>query len=274
MGTTVGVVGTGNMGTALIRGWLRACEPEVTFIVYDIIPERVEALTMDGRVSAAATLDDVACADVILLVVKPKDLPAVLGRLRPRLSKDKLIISSAAGVTLESVRAAAGPEPAVFRIMPNIGVELGEGVVAVAAEGGTSADMLARVTSLLAPLGLIEVVGEDLFDAVTAASGSSIAFLALALEGMEDGAVQAGMPRPSARAFVRQTVLAGAMLLRQHPGSAADIKDQVSSPAGTTIAGLAALEEAGVRGAFMRAIEQATARGRAMRDAARPRVLE
>lgn len=274
MGTTVGVVGTGNMGGALVRGWLRACEPEVTFLIYDVIPDRVEALATDERVAAAATLDEVAGADVILLVVKPKDLPDVLGRLSPRLAKDTLIISSAAGVTLESVRAAAGPEPAVFRIMPNIGVELGEGVVAVAAETGTSADMLARVTDLLTPLGLVEVVGEELFDAVTAASGSSIAFLALALEGMEDGAVQAGMPRASARAFVRQTALAGAMLLRQHPGSAADIKDQVSSPAGTTIAGLAALEDAGVRGAFMRAIEQATARGRAMRDAARPRVLE
>jgi len=274
MGTTVGVVGTGNMGGALVRGWLRACEPEVTFLIYDVIPDRVEALATDERVAAAATLDEVAGADVILLVVKPKDLPDVLGRLSPRLAKDTLIISSAAGVTLESVRAAAGPEPAVFRIMPNIGVELGEGVVAVAAETGTTADMLARVTDLLTPLGLVEVVGEELFDAVTAASGSSIAFLALALEGMEDGAVQAGMPRASARAFVRQTALAGAMLLRQHPGSAADIKDQVSSPAGTTIAGLAALEDAGVRGAFMRAIEQATARGRAMRDAARPRVLE
>ena len=121
---------------------------------------------------------------------------------------------------------------------------------------------------------LVELMGEDLFDAVTAASGSSIAFLALALEGMEDGAVRAGLPRSTARAFVRQTALAGALLLRGHEGSAADIKDQVSSPAGTTIAGLAVLEDSGVRGAFLRAIEEAAERSREMGEAARRKPLE
>ena len=158
--------------------------------------------------------------------------------------------------------------------MPNLGVELGQGVVAVATETTTKAEVTARVLELLAPLGLVELVTEDLFDAITAVSGSSIAFLALALEGLEDGAVRAGLPRATARAFVRQTALAGSLLLQRHPGSAADIKDQVSSPAGTTIAGLAVLEDAGVRGAFLRAVEEAAERSRAMRDAARPRVLE
>ncbi len=274
MGTTVGVIGTGNMGGALVRGWLRCADSPLTFLVYDVITERVEALAEDARVTVAGSVDEVAAADVILLVVKPKDVGSVLAGLRPRLGEDKIVVSSAAGVALETVRAAAGPAPAVFRIMPNLGVEVGEGVVAVAAEPGAAPETVAAVCALLDPLGLVQVVGEDLFDAVTAASGSSIAFLALMLEAMEDGAVRAGLPRPTARAFIRQTALAGALLLRQHEGSAADIKDQVSSPAGTTIAGLAALEDAGVRGALMRAVEQAAERGRALRDAARPRVLE
>jgi len=105
-----------------------------------------------------------------------------------------------------------------------------------------------------------------MFDAVTAASGSSIAFLALALEGMEDGAVKVGMPRATARAFVRQTALGTALLLQRYAGSAADIKDQVSSPGGTTIAGLAVLEDMAVRSAFLRAIEAATERSRGMRN--------
>ncbi len=275
MGTIVGVVGTGNMGAALVRGWLRASDSDVSFLVYDVVPERVDELALDDRVRAAASVEDLAReAQVILLVVKPKDTGKVLERMRPYFDEGKIVVSSAAGVAIDSVRSDAGNVPSVFRIMPNLGVELGQGVVAVATETTTNAEVTARVLELLAPLGLVELVTEDLFDAITAVSGSSIAFLAVALEGLEDGAVRAGLPRATARAFVRQTALAGSLLLQRHPGSAADIKDQVSSPAGTTIAGLAVLEDAGVRGAFLRAVEEAAERSRAMRDAARPRVLE
>ena len=139
----------------------------------------------------------------------------------------------------------AGPRPSVFRLMPNLGVELGEGVLALSTEQGTSPAVTRSVRTLFEDLGFVELLPEELFDAVTAASGSSIAFLALALEGMEDGAVKVGMPREFARAFVRQTALATSLLLQRYPGSAADIRDQVSSPGGTTIAGLAVLEDQG-----------------------------
>jgi pyrroline-5-carboxylate reductase len=158
--------------------------------------------------------------------------------------------------------------------MPNLGVELGEGVVAISHEPGIAPEAVDSVQALLDCLGVVEVLPEDMFDAVTAVSGSSIAFLALALEGMEDGAVRVGMPRSTARSFVRQTALATALLLQRYPGSAADIKDQVSSPGGTTIAGLAVLEDKGVRGAFLRAIGEATERSRSMRDTGPRPVVE
>jgi pyrroline-5-carboxylate reductase len=275
MGTIVGVVGAGNMGAALVRGWLRASGGHVSLLIYDVVQERVDELALDDRVRAAASLEELAReAQVILLVVKPKDTGEVLERLRPHLDEGKIVVSSAAGLALDSIRSGAGNAASVFRIMPNLGVEMGQGVVAVATETVTKAEITERILELLAPLGLVELMTEDLFDAITAVSGSSIAFLALALEGLEDGAVRVGLPRPTARAFVRQTALAGSLLLQRHPGSAADVKDQVSSPAGTTIAGLAVLEDAGVRGAFLRAVEEAAERARALRDAARPRALE
>jgi pyrroline-5-carboxylate reductase len=275
MATIVGVVGAGNMGGALVRGWLRTPDPELSFLVYDVAENRTRDLACLDCVSVASSLEELGRqSKFIVVVVKPKIIPSVLQALRPLLDETKVLISSAAGVPLETIRANAGPGPAVFRVMPNLGVELGEGVLAISHEPGTAAEVVDSVQVLFENLGVVEVLSEELFDAVTAVSGSSIAFLALALEGMEDGAVRVGMPRSTARTFVRQTALAAALLLQRYPGSAADIKDQVSSPGGTTIAGLAALEDRGVRGAFIRAIEEATERGRSLRDTGPRPVIE
>lgn len=271
MGIIVGVVGAGNMGAALVRGWSRAADAGISVLVYDVIQERAAELASNSRVTVAASAGELAHeAQVVLVAVKPKDVVTVLEDIRGRLGKGTIVVSAAAGVTVAALRKAAGAGPAVFRIMPNLGVELGEGVVAVATEPDTSPEAAAVVGTLLAPLGLVESIPEEQFDAVTAVSGSSIGFLALVLEGMEDGAVRTGMPRTTARAFIRQTVLAGALLLQRHTGSAADVKDRVSSPAGTTIAGLATLEDYRVRAAFVRAIEQAAERSRCLQDAGRP----
>jgi hypothetical protein len=142
---------------------LRDPDPGLSLLIYDVIQDRVDELTVQDCVSSAASLDDLARqADVILLVVKPKEIGKVLERLHSHLGGDKIVISSAAGVTVDSVRAAAGPAAAVFRIMPNLGVELGEGVVAVATEPETAPETTDFVLRLLAPLGLVELVGEDL----------------------------------------------------------------------------------------------------------------
>ncbi len=275
MGTTVGVVGAGNMGSALVRGWLRSPDPGLSLLVYDVEEERAQDLACVDCVTVASSLEDLGRrSQFIIVVVKPKVTAGVLEALSSVLDEDKTVISSAAGITLEQIRAAAGPEPFIFRLMPNLGVELGEGVLALSTERGTPDDIIDQVQALFEPLGVVDILTEELFDAVTAVSGSSIAFLALALEGMEDGAVRVGMPRATARTFVRQTALAAALLLQRYPGSAADIKDQVSSPGGTTIAGLAVLEDRGVRGAFVRAIEEATEKGRSLRDTGTRPVVE
>jgi pyrroline-5-carboxylate reductase len=275
MSTTIGVVGTGNMGSALVLGWSRSSDPELSLLVYDVIDERARELAEHEHVDVASSLGDMAQrAQIIVVVVKPKDTPGVLNALEPFLKEGQVVVSAAAGVSLEGLRAAVGPKPWLFRIMPNLGVELGQGVVALSPSPGTPAEVISDTQALFGCMGVAEVLSEDMLDAVTAASGSSIAFLALAIEGMEDGAVRMGLPRATARAFIRQTAMATAMLLLRYPGSAADIKDQVASPGGTTIAGIAALEDKGVRGAFLRAIEEATERSRALQDTGPSPVVE
>jgi pyrroline-5-carboxylate reductase len=147
--------------------------------------------------------------------------------------------------------------------------EPGQGAVALAAEPGTAAIVVESVKTALGWIGPVEVMAEDALDAVAALALGGAAFLCEALQGMEDGAVRDGLPRDTARAFAHQTMLATALLLRDHPGSPADLKDQVASPGGTTIAAIASLEDAGVRGAFIRAVQQAAAGVRGQIDSAR-----
>jgi pyrroline-5-carboxylate reductase len=291
MATTVGVVGTGDAGSALVRGWLRSCAPQVQVFVHEItgtstadltegragqsVKELVEDVALREGVPIAASFRELAArCDVILASVETRDALAVLEALRPDLSADKIVLSSAAGIGLDRLRAALGPGPALFRIACNRGVELGEGVVVLSAEPGTPDAVVERTKTLFAGLGVVELLPEDSFDAAAAVAGSSITLLGVALEGVEDGAVKAGLPRQTARAFVRQTALATALLLQSHPGSPADLKDQVASPGGTTIAGLAVLEDLGVRGAFMRAVRHSAERDRHGEDADRSPVVE
>jgi pyrroline-5-carboxylate reductase len=263
----IALVGVGNMGSALVRGFLR--DPYVDgLVVYDREQARVDSLVGAlgddaGRVVPAASVQEAAHdAEVIVLSVKPEDVPAALRAVGAGLGDGRSVVSTAAGVTLERLRADVDAPCALLRAMPNLAVAYGEGVVALAPEEGTPPETVARVEHLLAGLGLVKVLSEHHFDAVTALTGSGPGFLALVLEGLEDGGVLAGLPRDVARAFVQQMALGAARLLQEESLSAATLKDRVSSPGGTTIAGLAILEDRGVRGALLRAVQAATERGR------------
>jgi pyrroline-5-carboxylate reductase len=162
-----------------------------------------------------------------------------------------------------------GSRPALYRIMPNLAVAIGEGVVALAPDDEEDIGRAEEMKELLSCLGTVEILPERYFDVVTAVAGSGPGFLAVVIEGLEDGAVRSGLSREVARAFVRQTALGAALLLMESTASAAELKDRVSSPGGTTIAGLAVLEDRGVRGALVRAVEAATDRGKQLRTEAR-----
>lgn len=268
--STIGIIGAGNMGGALVRGLLAGTPERTVFLVSDADAARAAEVAewSPGRVSARADASEVvAGSDLLLVSVKPQDMPPLLAQLSSHLRPGTPVVSTAAGVTLARLRESAGPSPLLFRIMPNLAVAVGEGVVALAAEEGLAdagavEGHLHALRSLFGCLGVVEFLGERYFDVVTAVTGSGPGFLALVLEGLEDGAVRAGLPRQVARAFVRQTAAGTAKLLQEGTSSAAELKDRVSSPGGTTIAGLAVLEDRGVRGALLRAVEAAADRGR------------
>jgi len=268
--TTVGVVGAGNMGAALVKGWLRSEEAGADLVVWDKVEAAARGLPASARLTVAASLGDLAArADVVLIVVKPKDSGEVFGAIAGDLGEGRIVISSMAGVTIETMRAALGPGPVLFRIMPNLGVELGAGAVALAAEPGAGEAEVAAVTKLLEPLGYVEAVPEELLDVVTAVSGSGPAFLALAMESLEDGAVAAGLSRAAARIMVREAALEIAGLLPGHADSPGGLRESLLAGGDLERAALDVVQDREVRAAFRRAVEAALDRSRRLRQGGR-----
>jgi pyrroline-5-carboxylate reductase len=263
---TIGVIGTGNMGSALVRGWSRASIPGARLLVWDKVPSALQRLAgREGVALAASPAQLVAEAAFVIVVVKPKDADEVLRSIAPLLRDDQIVISSMAGVELKQIRRMSGPRPALFRVMPNLGVELGAGTIAVAAEPGASRDTERLVIDLFRVLGLTVAVPEDMLDAVTAVSGTGPALLAIALEGLEDGGVAAGLPRSFARTFARRAMLGAARILVAGDESEGELQGRLSPCGDPLHDGLDVLEERGVRLAFQQAVEAASERARQMR---------
>jgi pyrroline-5-carboxylate reductase len=262
MATAVGLVKSCTGGSTLADVWPRdAGRPDIS--------------GLDVILSPPATLQEVAKrSSLIILELSADELGAMLPSLGASVSPGAAVVSTNAAASLELMRFLVGPGPALFRAVVPLGTEPGEGVAALVPEPGTAAEPIERVRGALEWIGLVELVSEETLDAVAALALGGAAFMCKAVEGLEEGAVHAGLPRETARSFTRQTALATALLLREHSGSPADLKDQVASPGGTTIAALATLEDAGVRGAFIRAVQRSAAGIRGRRDAARPGVIE
>jgi pyrroline-5-carboxylate reductase len=268
---TIGVIGTGSMGSAFVKGWLLTPKVGIEIVVWDKVSASYQPLLASEIVTPAGSLADlVGKADVILVVVKPKDAGELLKSIAGLLRSDQIVISAMAGLTLEWMRGVLGPGPELYRMMPNLGVELGVGAVALSAEPGVLETRTRTVVGLLEPLGLVEVVPEDMMDAVTAVSGSGPAFLALVVESLEDGAVAAGLPRTAARALVRQAAVATAKLLPLYSDSPGELRAHLAASSGMDQTGVDVLEDREVRSAFRRAVEVAMDRSRQLRSASRP----
>jgi pyrroline-5-carboxylate reductase len=212
-------------------------------------------------------------SNVVLLALPADEIPGALVSLRGA-GQGTAVISTCPGVSLKLLRSQLGLGPALFRAVIPVGTGPGEGVVVLAAETGTATGAIEKVRESLASIGVTEMVSEEALDAAAALGLGGPAFICSALQGMEEGAVRAGLPTETARSFTHRTALATALLLQEHAGSPADLKDQVASPGGTTIAALAVLEDAGVRGSFIRAVERTAVETRTRRDATRPGVVE
>jgi pyrroline-5-carboxylate reductase len=197
----------------------------------------------------------------VFLAVKPQQAAAACRDIASSLAADAVIVSIVAGLTTQALAELTG-RTRIVRVMPNTPCLVGRGVSAVCRTPDVPAAEAARVVELLASVGRVHEVEESLLDGVTGLSGSGPGFVALVVEALADGGVKAGLPRQLALALATETLSGTAALLDQTGEHPAQIKDRVSSPGGTTIAGLAVLEQRGVRGALIEAVVTAAARAR------------
>jgi len=263
-GKRVGFVGGGNMGEALIRGLLGAGKvPAEHIAVTDVRAERTDQLARQfGIVAHADNLRLVRESDVVILAVKPQIMAAVLAEIAPAVGSRHLLVSIAAGVATATIRTALGRDARIIRVMPNTPALVLQGAAAVARGTGLAPDDLATAEEIFGAVGRVVVLDEDQLDAVTGLSGSGPAYVAIVIEALADGGVRVGLDRATALTLATQTVLGAARLLAETGMHPAALKDMVSSPGGTTIAGIAALEEGGLRTTLIQAVERATQRSR------------
>lgn len=249
---TIGFIGAGNMGGALIRGACRRTDP-AGVLIYDHHREKLDALTAQTGCAAAESAGEVAGhCDILMLCVKPQVLAETVEEIKPFLHTN-LIVSIAAGVTLEAMRKLLGEGPMV-RVMPNTPAAIGKGVLLTAFDPSVDEVYREKLTALLSPCGAVEAVTERELDEGSALSGCGPAFAYLFLEALADGGVQIGLSRQKAQRYAAQTLLgAAAMVLEtgEHPGA---LKDAVCSPGGSTIMGVAELEKRAFRAAAAQAV--------------------
>ena len=263
--TRIAVVGGGRIGEALIAGLREAGTPASDIVVIEAVQARADELAKKYNILSTGL--DIGCegADVIVVAVKPNDVPAVVDRIGDAISDsvhESIVVSLAAGVptqTLENRLSAGSP---VVRVMPNTAMLVGKGVSAICKGRFAKDEHLEQVRTIMESVGVVVVVTEAQMDAVTAGSGSGPAYFFLLAEAMVDAGVEQGLPRDVAHALAAGTALgAGAMLAAGEDGPG-QLRYNVSSPGGTTAAAIRRLEAGGLRAAVADAVEGAATRSR------------
>lgn len=267
---TIGFLGTGNMAEALIKGLLSAglVKPEQ---IWGSEPRASRCQFLREQYGINMTthnIDVVRRANLVVLSVKPQVLLGVMDEVSPHLKPRCLCVSVAAGVPLQVLEAHLPKETRIIRVMPNTPALVGAGATAIAASTSASPADVKLAEKMFGAVGFTVVMDEEQLDAVTGLSGSGPAYMFLVIEALSDAGVKVGLSRYNALALAAHTVLGSAKLLLktgQHPGH---LKDMVTSPGGTAIAGLHTLEEGGLRTTLMNAVEAATRRSRELGEIA------
>jgi len=259
---TIGFIGAGQMARALAQGFQVAeLVPGERIFAWDPVADAGQGFVklVRGAGLVASNAEVVRRADVIFLAVKPQSMPAVMAELAGKVGPEKLVVSIAAGITIGRLSEGLKTNR-VIRVMPNTPALVGHGASAYALGSGATAADGELVGKLVGAVGRAFVVDEKLLDAVTGLSGSGPAFVYVMIEALADGGVRMGLPRDVAAALAAQTVRGAAEMVLATGEHPAVLKDKVASPGGTTIAGLKALEDRGLRGALIAAVEAATTR--------------
>lgn len=262
----LGLIGCGKMGGALLRGVEQALgKSGLNVALSDVVPEAVEALRkcLTCKTTAGTPAEVAAASDVIILAVKPGDMKALCESLA-QVKGSRLYLSIAAGISLTNLELWLGDKQRVIRSMPNTPALVGIGAAAFARGSKATPKDSALAIKILGAVGTADEVSEKLLDAVTGLSGSGPAYVYTVIEALADGGVLMGLPRATALRLAAQTVAGAAEMVlttNKHPAA---LRDEVTSPGGTTIAGLEKLEQHGLRNAMIQAVRAATEKSKAL----------
>ena len=259
------IIGTGNMGEALVSGLIGSKSSKPKNIICTDVRE-MKRKTIEEKYGVHTTANNVEAvtqSDIVIYAVKPQIMATVLNETAEKLDMSKLIISIAAGVPMEAIESCLNKELRLIRVMPNIAAAVKEAATAIAAGRHASKEDVQLAMEIFDSIGKSVFIQENyLMDAITGLSGSGPAYIFLIVEAMADAGVKVGLSRQEALFLSAQTVLGAAKMLietQEHPGQ---LRDRVTSPGGTAIAGLATLEEGGLRTTLIHAVEVATNRSR------------
>lgn len=264
MNIRIGFIGAGNMSTAIIKGIAakNIMNPE-NILISNRTFEKASRLAEEiGGTAAASNIELAKNSDIVFIAVKPIYVREVLEEIKPYFDENKLVVSIAVGIPISFYKDVLGESTRVIRVMPNTPALVGEGMSLISFDGEVTDKDVNNVKTLLECTGLVEVLEERLMNEVTALTGSSPAYVFMFIEAMADSAVQAGIPRAMAYRLAAQSVLGSAKMVidtGKHPG---ELKDQVCSPAGTTIEAVYSLEKSGFRGIIMEAMGKCNERAR------------
>lgn len=262
----IGFIGCGNMGKAILGGLVASkLVPAENITVHNRSAKSVEAISQEFGSRGANSADEVAKqADVLIVGVKPNMMANILGEIRDALKPNAIVVSIAAGVTLETLEFALKDGQKVVRVMPNTPALVNAGMSSITPNKQVSEDESALIVEIFSSFGRAEIVPEYLIHSVVGVSGSAPAYVFMFIEAMADAAVLGGMPRAQAYQFAAQAVMGSAKMVLEtgkHPG---ELKDMVCSPGGTTIEAVKVLEQKGLRAAVMDAMQSCMAKSEEM----------
>ena len=257
----LGIIGCGKMGSALVKGAIKenAIDGQKVMVI-DLVPELAQKLSNDIGATVAKTNDDlIKNADAILLCVKPQDMISLTDSFNKERSS-KLFISIAAGIKIDDLEKSLKNDDRVIRVMPNTPAMIGQGASAQSKGKNATESDTEFVSKILNAVGISIEVPEKQLDAVTGLSGSGPAYIYTVIEALADGGVLVGLPKEKALTLAAKTVIGAAEMVMKSDEHPAKLRDQVASPGGTTIAGLAALESGKLRSTLIEAVKAATQR--------------
>lgn len=230
----IAVIGAGAMGEALLTSILKSGQAAADTVISENDDERARTLRHRHGVEVASPIAAVTGADIVLLAVKPTDLPTLLEQITERIDDDSIVVSVVGGVRTSAIEASLSSDASVFRVMPNIAAVVGEGMFGVSLGSTVTHDHVATVTALLESGGRVLVVDEQLQDGITAVSGSGPAYVYYLVEAMVAAGVACGIDADTAGVLARQTLVGSAKLLAESGDSAEQLRKRVASPNGTT----------------------------------------